>query len=266
MDVQRALATLAEPTRFRIVTLLAEAPRTVGEVASLLGALQPQTTKHLQALEHAGVVRIAKLGRRRVASLDRAAVRELAEHLGELAAETEQTASDDAALTRYAGAIADAEAALASPLPLERTLRFHRALGAPVDAVWDAWTDAARAARWWAPRHFRVSEFVLEPTPGGRVAVAIREGDGAEYRSAGVVVEADRPRRLVFDLAPMDADGRPLFDARHTLDLTPRAAGCELELRIDVVASAPAAASAIGGLEPGWEQLLDALEQLLATG
>src|SRR6478735_7487337 len=85
MDFQRVLVAIAEPQRYRIVTLLAEGPRTVGEIASALSALQPQTTKHLQALESAGVIAVHRLGRRRLASLERQTLRSLAEHLGELA-------------------------------------------------------------------------------------------------------------------------------------------------------------------------------------
>ena len=106
MDIQHALAVIAEPTRFRIVGLLAEAPRTVGDVAATLGALQPQTTKHLQALEAAGIVRIHRLGRRRVASLDREALRLLGVWFGALAV----NASDDEVLERYEGVVTRAEA------------------------------------------------------------------------------------------------------------------------------------------------------------
>ena len=38
MDFQRVLVAIAEPQRYRIVTLLAEGPRTVGEIASALSA------------------------------------------------------------------------------------------------------------------------------------------------------------------------------------------------------------------------------------
>ena len=50
------LVALAEPNRLRIVELLGRQPRTVGEIAAALALRQPQVTKHLQTLEHAGVV------------------------------------------------------------------------------------------------------------------------------------------------------------------------------------------------------------------
>src|SRR3954471_13963601 len=79
------LAAVADPARWRLVSLLAERPRSVGVLAQLAGARQPQTTKHLQVLERAGVVVSHRLGQRRVYALHPATLRELAAALGRLA-------------------------------------------------------------------------------------------------------------------------------------------------------------------------------------
>ncbi|MFF2053110.1 metalloregulator ArsR/SmtB family transcription factor [Leifsonia sp. NPDC058194] len=261
MDVQQALAVIGEPTRYRIVLLLAEAPRTVGEVAEQLGALQPQTTKHLQALEAAGVVRIHRLGRRRVARLDRDALAQLAAHLHALAQATTATRTDDATLTDYERAITTEEGTDAT----EHRVRFERLLPAAPDRVWTAWTDPAVAATWWAPRHFEVVETRVAPTPGADVRLVLREGGGAEYTSTGHVVEAAAPARFVFELAPIDAAGTPLFRAVHTVGLAPASDGAAtlLVFDIDVTGITDAAAPAVAGLRPGWDQLLDRLVALV---
>lgn len=105
-DPQRAFAAMGEPTRYRILEVLAGSPATVGGVAEAIGALQPQTTKHLQVLEGAGLITIHRLGRRRVASLNRSSFTMLAAHLGEWA----QTGQDDDALQTYEQAIAREQA------------------------------------------------------------------------------------------------------------------------------------------------------------
>src|SRR4051812_49515506 len=58
-------AALGDAARWRIVELLAERPRSVGELAELSGLRQPQTTKHLQTLARAGLVAVYPLGQRR---------------------------------------------------------------------------------------------------------------------------------------------------------------------------------------------------------
>ncbi len=56
---------LAEPARRRILDLLRERPRLVGELTAELGLSQPGTSKHLRVLREAGLVRVRPEGRRR---------------------------------------------------------------------------------------------------------------------------------------------------------------------------------------------------------
>lgn len=56
---------LAEPTRRRILDLLRERPRLVGELTAELGLTQPGTSKHLRALRAAGLVRVRPEAQRR---------------------------------------------------------------------------------------------------------------------------------------------------------------------------------------------------------
>lgn len=251
--IQRALAVIAEPTRFRILELLAERACTVSEVQAAIGALQPQTTKHIQALEAAGVIRVHKLGRRRVAGIDHDMMRRLASHFAALAA----ASPDDVTLEAYGAAIRDEESRVAGSA--RHPLTFSRTISAPIDEVWAAWTDPAIGARWWAPRHFTVDVFELAPIAGSDIRLDLREGDGTRYRSAGRVLAVDSPQGLIFDLAPIDDEGAPLFRARHTLTLRGDGTTTTLALEIEISEVRDGAAPAVAGLEPGWTQLLDAL-------
>jgi DNA-binding transcriptional ArsR family regulator len=56
---------LAEPTRRRILDLLLEHPRPVGELTARLGLSQPGTSKHLRVLREAGLVRVRRDAQRR---------------------------------------------------------------------------------------------------------------------------------------------------------------------------------------------------------
>src|SRR4051812_2247667 len=150
--VRQALATLSEPTRFRILSILAQRPHTVGEVAAAIGALQPQTTKHLQALEAAGVIRIHRLGRRRLASVDREVVAALAHWLGQVAIPS----PDDGVLDEYARSVAAAEATAGAGAAGPTLIRLARTVPASRQRLWAAWTDPSVLARWWAPQHFTV--------------------------------------------------------------------------------------------------------------
>jgi len=68
---------LAEPARRRILDLLRERPRLVGELAEALGLSQPGTSKHLRVLRDAGLVRVRAEAQRRRYELDPAPLAEV---------------------------------------------------------------------------------------------------------------------------------------------------------------------------------------------
>jgi DNA-binding transcriptional ArsR family regulator len=68
---------LAEPTRRRILDLLRERPRLVGELTAELGLSQPGTSKHLRVLREAGLVKVRVDAQRRWYELDPAPLAEV---------------------------------------------------------------------------------------------------------------------------------------------------------------------------------------------
>lgn len=109
--VQRQLTALSEPTRFRIVELLRDGPRSVGGIVTDLGMGQPQVSRHLRLLADAGVVEATRQAQRRIYRLRPEPMRELSEwtrgfaalwsdrmdRLGSALEETDETRrSDDA--------------------------------------------------------------------------------------------------------------------------------------------------------------------------
>ena len=69
MPSPELLAVLAEPTRLRILELLLEGPRSVGELVGELETSQPATSKHLRVLREAGLVHVHPDAQRRVYAL-----------------------------------------------------------------------------------------------------------------------------------------------------------------------------------------------------
>jgi DNA-binding transcriptional ArsR family regulator len=60
------LTALAEPNRLRIVELLRDRPRPVGEIAKRLRLRQPQVSKHLRVLSDAGLVDVRPVAQQRI--------------------------------------------------------------------------------------------------------------------------------------------------------------------------------------------------------
>jgi DNA-binding transcriptional ArsR family regulator len=77
----KTLEVLAEPTRRRIVELLAEGERSAGEIASEFPTSRPGISRHLRVLREHGLVRTREDAQRRLYSLDPAPLEELDEWL-----------------------------------------------------------------------------------------------------------------------------------------------------------------------------------------
>lgn len=263
--MDRIAAALGDPARWRIVELLAERPRTVGELADLTGARQPQTTKHLQTLSRAGLVTVVPLGQRRVHALESSPLAAFAGRVQELVASTESHAGDRDVLARYRAAI-DAESAAADRDRWAdgRTFSFERGLAAPRETVWRHWVDADLLASWWAPPSMTVTDCVLEAQAGGRVVLEYGDADG-RYRSVGTVRIAEQPGHLVFDLSVLDGAGAVSFTGLYDLALTEGQGGTRMHLDLEITATTVEAVPYIAGIETGWGQVLDNLADAVGT-
>jgi DNA-binding transcriptional ArsR family regulator len=71
-ELDALFAALADPTRRAIVARLAEADRTVGELAEPFTISRPAVSKHLDVLERAGLVHRRAEGRTNRCTLDAA--------------------------------------------------------------------------------------------------------------------------------------------------------------------------------------------------
>jgi DNA-binding transcriptional ArsR family regulator len=76
-----ALTALADPTRQRIVELLADSEHSAGEIAAEFRTSRPGVSRHLRVLREQGLVRVRSDGRRRLYSLDPTPFAELDEWL-----------------------------------------------------------------------------------------------------------------------------------------------------------------------------------------
>lgn len=73
----KALEALADPTRRRIVELLAEGERDAGTLATQFPVSRPAVSRHLRVLRESGLVQVRGEAQRRVYSLDPAPLAEV---------------------------------------------------------------------------------------------------------------------------------------------------------------------------------------------
>ncbi len=79
------------------------------------------------------------------------------------------------------------------------TLRLTRAIPAPREVVFRAWTDPEALKRWWVPvEGMSVPAAEVDLRPGGRYRFTMRNAKGEDVHLSGVYREVRPPERLVY--------------------------------------------------------------------
>jgi uncharacterized protein YndB with AHSA1/START domain len=89
-------------------------------------------------------------------------------------------------------------------------IRITRIYDAPIQAVWDAWTDPEQVAQWWGPRGFTLTTHSKDLKPGGNWNYTMHGPDGIDYPNKTYYLEVEKYSKLVYDHGGND-DRPPLF-------------------------------------------------------
>jgi uncharacterized protein YndB with AHSA1/START domain len=145
-------------------------------------------------------------------------------------------------------------------------LVIARILDAPRDVVFSAWVDCTHVLQWWGPALFTNSDCRIEPWPGGAFRITMHAPDGNLYPGRGTFREVTPPERFVLVSTALDDEhGRPGLEVLQTVTFEEHAGQTRLTMRAHVLRATPAAAGALAGMEPGWNQSLDRLAGYLKT-
>jgi uncharacterized protein YndB with AHSA1/START domain len=144
-------------------------------------------------------------------------------------------------------------------------LTLTRVFDAPRALVFKAWTDPKMLARWWGPHHFTNPVCEADLRPGGKIRIDMRGPEGTVYPMTGVFHEIDEPHRLVFSTTPLDEDGEPMFEVLNTISFEEHGGKTKLTVQARVVKTTAVAAQYLDGMEAGWTQSLERLEEILKS-
>jgi len=81
----------------------------------------------------------------------------------------------------------------------DRELLLTRTLNAPIDLVWDAWTNPEHIAKWWGPNGFTNTITTMDLRPGGEWSLIMHGPDGTEYKNNSIFTEIIPNKRIVFE-------------------------------------------------------------------
>ncbi|GAA3598184.1 SRPBCC domain-containing protein [Flavivirga amylovorans] len=86
-----------------------------------------------------------------------------------------------------------------------RTLTIEKTFNAPLQLVWDAWTQSEHIVKWWAPQGMDIKVIEHDFKVGGTWKYAMPMPDGNEFISEGTYKEIIALKKIVTsaDFKPM---------------------------------------------------------------
>ncbi|HAS46369.1 MAG TPA: activator of HSP90 ATPase [Microscillaceae bacterium] len=101
--------------------------------------------------------------------------------------------------------------------PNDRTLSLKRTFNAPLQLVWEAWTQSDHIAQWWGPKGMQTTVIEHDFRVGGQWKYSMQMPDGKTFISEGKYLEIEELKKVIStaDFKPMTegVEIQALFEA-----------------------------------------------------
>ena len=137
---------------------------------------------------------------------------------------------------------------------------------APIEQVWDLWSDPRKLERWWGPPTHPATFKTLDLTPGGEATYFMTGAEGAMW-GAWRVRAVDPATSLEFVNAYADADGTPVADMpvfTVKVRLTERESRTRMEMHLTFESPDDMEKMISMGTVEGLQQAVGQIDDLLA--
>ena len=150
---------------------------------------------------------------------------------------------------------------------------IERTFEAPVDLVWQMWTDPEHFKQWYGPQGFSVPVAEMDLRVGGKRLICMASPDGSmKMWTTGEYTEIVPKVRLVYTESPADEDGNLVSPAAMGMP-EGYPATTEVSVVLEVLdgrtkmvmkhAGMPAGSGAGGGWEQAFDKLAEHIETVL---
>ena len=154
-----------------------------------------------------------------------------------------------------------------------KVLEIERTYPAPIDAVWQAWTDEDQLRQWWGPDKTTVPECDIDLRLGGRIHVVMVATEemgkyaGTRWPMEGTFTRIEPTSGLTYDARSWQEGDEEGTMIHHINDVTLTSEGDKTHVRLHVTITqiGPKAKLAAFGMKWGYKSQLDALEEVLAS-
>lgn len=81
----------------------------------------------------------------------------------------------------------------------DRCIRLTATLDAPVEKVWEAWSNPEHIKHWWGPNGFTNTITKMDLQPGGEWLLVMHGPDGTDYDNKSVFTEVVEQKKIAYE-------------------------------------------------------------------
>jgi uncharacterized protein YndB with AHSA1/START domain len=139
---------------------------------------------------------------------------------------------------------------------------------APIDQVWELWSDPRKLERWWGPPNYPATVENHDLSPGGEVTYLMTGPEGDTHYGVWRVTAVGSPTSLEFTDAFADEDGTPIADmpvSTVSVRLIERDGGTRMEMHSTFESREDMEKLVDTGTVDGLQQAVSQMDALLAA-
>ncbi|HYF67212.1 MAG TPA: metalloregulator ArsR/SmtB family transcription factor [Ohtaekwangia sp.] len=184
---------IADPTRRSILTFLASQSITAGAIADKVDAARSTISKHLQILTACGLVEANQRGREIYYEIKIDKMKEIDVWLDQLLSIWETRFDNlDEYITKFKNPETMDEIT-------NREMRITRTFKAPIELMWEVWTNPEHIINWWGPKVFTSTIEKMDFKEGGEWRLTMHGPDGINYPNRSIFKEIIPLKKIVFE-------------------------------------------------------------------
>jgi uncharacterized protein YndB with AHSA1/START domain len=144
------------------------------------------------------------------------------------------------------------------------SVTINRLIDAPVELMWQVWTDPKHLGAWWGPRMFTAPVCEVDLRVGGRMHIIMRGPGDFEHAADAVFEEIVPGSRLVWSMDALSLTGETLLKSRTTITMRDEGGKTRLIVESGGYGLVPEAVQMLAGMDAGWNQSIDKLAEHIA--
>ena len=82
----------------------------------------------------------------------------------------------------------------------DREIRISRVLNAPIELVWEVWTDPDHIKNWWGPNGFTNTISKMDMRENGEWNLVMHGPDGTDYKNKSVFNKIVKHEKIVYNM------------------------------------------------------------------